>query len=79
MANGMNAISNTRRERTWLWWAKWLFASWGFAVGSYILLIVILMPILDLPSVMDVLGDYRGLIMSMLFIFGGICCYQYLK
>jgi hypothetical protein len=67
------------RGRNWVWWLKWVFASYGFAVGGFILLLVCSMPFLGPPKAVERLLDIRGPVLLALLSIGALVSYRHLK
>jgi hypothetical protein len=65
--------------RSWTWWLKWLFASYGVAVGAFILLTLALTPFLGFSDAARILFENSRLVMIGLTALGGVLCYRYLK
>jgi hypothetical protein len=74
-----HALKERGGARSWTWWLKWLFASYGVAVGAFILLILVLMPFVGLSRSTNILFDNSRVVMISLTALGGILCYRYLK
>jgi len=73
--------SHTERtpRRNWKWWLRWIFASYGIAVGALIVLIVCSSIVIGPPRTTDIVLENADDIVLVLWIIGGIVSYRYLK